>query len=74
MNQNERNEIKIDPAEVLRGIVANLAAECRIRRASKRRKQRPLWADIRDLSGQGRGYSMHIAQANGFDADTGETL
>jgi hypothetical protein len=67
-------EIKIDPAEALRRIIANLAAECRIRRASKRRKQRPLWADISDLSGHGCGYSMHIAQMHGFNADTGEAL
>ena len=64
-------EIKIDPAKVLGRIIANLAAECRVRR-SKRGKQRPLWVDISSLTGHGCGYSTHIVQMYGFNADTGE--
>ncbi len=65
--------ITIDPAEALRRIIAKLAIDCRTRRASKRRKQRPLWEDISDLSGYGWGYSSRLATSHGFNADTAET-
>lgn len=69
------SEIKIDRAEALARIIANVAHAHRLkiaRNAWKPKKTiKPLWSEISQLSGYGSAYSAELLRMHGINPETG---